>query len=612
MILFRCGPRKFGHFVDARGGCRGYPDAVTARPSVLVVEDDAAIAGLLSLRLQGAGYDVRHTPHGEAVPTLTAERRPSVILLDIGLPGIDGIEVCRRLRAKGDWTPVVFLTARDDEVDRVLGLELGADDYVTKPFSPREVLARVAALIRRSSLPPSHEPATGGDGLLTAAGVSLDRRTRVVLVDDTEVEFTAREFDPLAYLLLAPGQVFSRGQLLRDVWGSRRGSLADGPGQRRPQGDHGFPGGVRRAGPPVARGGPRPGRAGRSRGARRPGLTPPVVRPFADAAVARAHGCGCRSRVGLPLAVAVVARGCGCRHHRERYPQPSGGVGPAGRHRRGLPLAGPADRHNATMTALTPPRVVVVTGAGSGLGRAMAVALVFGGHSVVLAGRREDPLQETIAVAAQEAADRGVPLDLADRMLAVPADVTRPEQVAALFDATIGRYGRVDVLVNNAGGWAAPGSADELSVEDWQAAVTGNLTGPFLAAAEAMRRMKAQDPRGGRIVNNGSISAHVPRPRSAAYTITKHAITGLTRSIELDGRGFMIRCTQLDIGNAATDMTARMADGVPQPDGSVRPEPTFDPAHVGRLVRYVVELPLEVTLPYVTIAAAEMPWLARG
>lgn len=264
------------------------------------------------------------------------------------------------------------------------------------------------------------------------------------------------------------------------------------------------------------------------------------------------------------------------------------------------------------MTGLSAPRVVVVTGAGSGLGRAMATALVFGGHSVVLAGRREDPLQETIALAAQEAADRTMPLDLADRMLTVPTDVTVPEQVGDLFDAAVGRFGRVDVLINNAGGWAAPGSVDELSPEDWQAAIAGNVTGSYLAAAEAVRRMKAQDPQGGRIINNGSISAHVPRPRSAAYTITKHAITGLTRSIELDGRGHGIRCTQLDIGNAATDMTARMADGVPQPDGSVRPEPTFDPAHVGRLVRYVVELPLEVTLPFVTIAAAEMPWMARG
>ncbi len=267
---------------------------------------------------------------------------------------------------------------------------------------------------------------------------------------------------------------------------------------------------------------------------------------------------------------------------------------------------------NGRMTALTSPRVVVVTGAGSGLGRAMTTELVFGGHSVVLAGRREGPLQESIALAAQQAADRAVPLDLADRMLAVPTDVTDPLAVADLFEATVSRFGRIDVLINNAGGWAAPGAADELSPADWDAAVAGNLTGSFLAAAEAMRRMKRQDPQGGRIVNNGSISAHVPRPRSVAYTTTKHAITGLTRSIELDGRGFGIRCTQLDIGNAATPMTERMADGVPQPDGSTRPEPTFDPAHVGRLVRYVAELPLEVTLPYVTIAAAEMPWIARG
>ena len=268
--------------------------------------------------------------------------------------------------------------------------------------------------------------------------------------------------------------------------------------------------------------------------------------------------------------------------------------------------------HDGPMTALTAPRVVVLTGGGSGLGRAMALALLPGGHRVVLAGRRPDALQETVALAAQEAADKGLPLDLADRVLAVPTDVTDPDAVTTLFEAAVGRFGRVDALINNAGGWAAPGSADELDPADWNAAVAANLTGSFLCAAEAMRRMKAQVPRGGRIVNNGSISAHVPRPRSVAYTTTKHAITGLTRSIELDGRGHDIRCTQLDIGNAATPMTERMADGVAQPDGSVRPEPTFDPAHVGRLVRYVVELPLEVTLPYVTIAAAEMPWIARG
>ena len=186
--------------------------------TVLVVEDDPAIAGLLRLRLRGAGYAVAHTPRGEDVPQLVAEHRPAVILLDIGLPGLDGIEVCRRLRAAGEWTPIVFLTARDDEVDRVLGLELGADDYVTKPFSPREVLARVASLIRRPALaaPPAGRP----------DGVRLDPRTRVVTVDGIEVDFTAREFDLLAYLLAAPGQVFSRAQLLRDVWGS---DFAAGP-----------------------------------------------------------------------------------------------------------------------------------------------------------------------------------------------------------------------------------------------------------------------------------------------------------------------------------------------------------------------------------------------
>lgn len=225
----------------------GYPGAMSGVPSgappagepgggrpgatstVLVVEDDPAIAGLLRLRLTGAGHEVAHTARGEDVPTLVAAHRPGVILLDIGLPGIDGIEVCRRLRSAGDWTPVVFLTARDDEVDRVLGLELGADDYVTKPFSPREVLARVAALLRRAAVGQAAygglaAPPGAGDSApepaLTAPGVRLEPGTRVVTVDGMEVEFTAREFDLLAFLLAAPGQVFSRGQLLREVWGS--------------------------------------------------------------------------------------------------------------------------------------------------------------------------------------------------------------------------------------------------------------------------------------------------------------------------------------------------------------------------------------------------------
>lgn len=250
-------------------------------------------------------------------------------------------------------------------------------------------------------------------------------------------------------------------------------------------------------------------------------------------------------------------------------------------------------------------RVVVITGAGSGLGRAMTIAAAAGGHRVMLAGRREAALDGTARLCHEAGA--------ASRDVAVaPTDVTDPAAVAALFEATEQRFGRVDVLINNAGGNASPGSADELTLEDWHAAVAVNLTGAFLCAAEAMRRMKAQRPQGGRIINNGSIAAHVPRPRSAAYTTTKHAVTGLTRSIELDGRGFGIRCTQIDIGNAATPMTARMADGVPQPDGTLRAEPTFDPAHVGALARYLVELPLEVTMPYATIAAAEMPWIARG
>lgn len=251
------------------------------------------------------------------------------------------------------------------------------------------------------------------------------------------------------------------------------------------------------------------------------------------------------------------------------------------------------------------PLTVVITGAGSGLGRAMTRSVAGAGHRVVLAGRRASALEETKELCVADGA-------AANALLVAPTDVTDPAAVEALFDAAVGSFGAVDVLVNNAGGRSPVGSADEVSLTDWQDAVAVNLTGTFLCTAEAMRRMKAQTPQGGRIINNGSVAAHVPRPRSVAYTSTKHAITGLTRSIELDGRGVGIRGTQIDIGNAATPMTERMAAGVPQADGTVRVEPTFDPAYVGEMVRYLVELPLEVTVPFVTIAAAEMPWIARG
>jgi NAD(P)-dependent dehydrogenase (short-subunit alcohol dehydrogenase family) len=242
--------------------------------------------------------------------------------------------------------------------------------------------------------------------------------------------------------------------------------------------------------------------------------------------------------------------------------------------------------------------VAVVTGAGSGLGRVVATALLDAGYRVALAGRRRGTLEET-------AGGR-------DDALVVPTDVGDPASVAALFTAVRDRWGRVDVLFNNAGTFGPSGSVDEVAVEDWTATVATNLTGSFLCAREAFAAMRAQDPQGGRIINNGSISAHVPRPGSAAYTATKHAITGLTKSIALDGRPYGIACGQIDIGNAATDMTAGISVGARQADGSVRPEPTFDPAHVADAVLMMARLPLEANIPFLTIAATTMPFIGRG
>jgi NAD(P)-dependent dehydrogenase (short-subunit alcohol dehydrogenase family) len=242
--------------------------------------------------------------------------------------------------------------------------------------------------------------------------------------------------------------------------------------------------------------------------------------------------------------------------------------------------------------------VAVVTGAGSGLGRVVAAALLDTGYRVALAGRRRDALEAT-------AAGR-------DSALVVPTDVGDAESVAALFAAVRERWGRLDLLVNNAGVFGPSGSVDEIAVEDWAATVATNLTGSFLCAREAFAAMRAQRPQGGRIINNGSISAHVPRPGSAAYTATKHAITGLTKSIALDGRPHGIACGQIDIGNAATDMTAGIATGARQADGSVRPEPTFDPAHVADAVLLMARLPLDANIPFLTIAATTMPFLGRG
>ncbi|MQA78813.1 MAG: SDR family NAD(P)-dependent oxidoreductase [Streptosporangiales bacterium] len=244
-----------------------------------------------------------------------------------------------------------------------------------------------------------------------------------------------------------------------------------------------------------------------------------------------------------------------------------------------------------------PSNVAVVTGAGSGLGRRIARALLGRGYLVALAGRREGALRET----AEESGDA----------LVVPTDVGDPESVAALFDAVDRTWGRVDLLVNNAG-ISAGGAVDETSPDDWNRTVATNLTGSFLCAHHAVRMMKSQRPRGGRIINNGSISAHAPRPNSVAYTATKHAITGLTKSISLDGRAHDIACGQIDIGNAATEMTEPMSAGVAQPDGRVVPEPTFDAEHVAEAVLYMAGLPLGANVQFLTLMATTMPYVGRG
>jgi NAD(P)-dependent dehydrogenase (short-subunit alcohol dehydrogenase family) len=247
-------------------------------------------------------------------------------------------------------------------------------------------------------------------------------------------------------------------------------------------------------------------------------------------------------------------------------------------------------------------RVALVTGAGTGVGRAAALALLGDGWKVVLAGRRPEPLQQVIAESKAEAG----------RALAVTTDVTDPDSVAALFEQTEKAFGRLDLLFNNAGVGAPPVNLEELTLAQWQAAVNTNLTGPFLCTQHAFRIMKRQTPRGGRIINNGSISAHAPRPNSAPYTSTKHAITGLTKSTSLDGRKYDIACGQIDIGNAHTPMAARMADGVPQADGSIRAEPLMDVEHVGSTIRYMASLPLDANVQFVTIMATKMPFVGRG
>ena len=247
-------------------------------------------------------------------------------------------------------------------------------------------------------------------------------------------------------------------------------------------------------------------------------------------------------------------------------------------------------------------KVAIVTGAGSGIGRASALALLQAGYHVALAGRRKDALEAT-----RDAAGDG-----AARVLVCPTDATDPAQVKALFAATKDAFGRLDVLFNNAGTGAPPLPLEELTVAQWQTVVDINLTAVFLCTQQAFVLMKSQAPRGGRIINNGSISAHAPRPFSAPYTATKHAITGLTKSLSLDGRAHDIACGQIDIGNALTDMTARMAKGVPQADGSVRPEPSIDVAHVANSVLHMANLPLDANVQFMTIMATKMPFVGRG
>jgi NAD(P)-dependent dehydrogenase (short-subunit alcohol dehydrogenase family) len=246
-------------------------------------------------------------------------------------------------------------------------------------------------------------------------------------------------------------------------------------------------------------------------------------------------------------------------------------------------------------------KIAVVTGAGSGIGRAVAVELLRTGWSVALAGRKPETLEETAA------------LVLEAPSLVVRTDVSRPDDVAALFDAARERFGRLDLLFNNAGTFGPGGvPVEELPYEAWLHVVNTNLNGAFLCAQAAYRQMKEQDPQGGRIINNGSISAHTPRPLSVAYTATKHALTGLTKSLSLDGRPYRIACGQIDIGNAATDMTERMRTGALQANGETAVEPVMDVADVARTVRHMAELPLEANVQFSTVLATAMPYVGRG
>ena len=246
-------------------------------------------------------------------------------------------------------------------------------------------------------------------------------------------------------------------------------------------------------------------------------------------------------------------------------------------------------------------KVALVTGAGSGIGKAASLALFRAGYAVVLAGRRPQNLEETLAAAPAGA-----------QGLAIPTDVARPEAVQNLFNKALDHFGRLDLLFNNAGTGTPAASIEEVLLEHWQRAVDINLTGMFLCTQHAFRIMKSQSPRGGRIINNGSIAAHSPRPESAPYTATKHAVTGLTKATALDGRKYDIACSQIDIGNAATDLTARMKDGIRQPHGGIMVEPRMDVEHAAAAVVYMASLPLDTNVQFMTIMATKMPLIGRG
>jgi len=246
--------------------------------------------------------------------------------------------------------------------------------------------------------------------------------------------------------------------------------------------------------------------------------------------------------------------------------------------------------------------VAVVTGAGSGIGRAVTVGLLDAGYRVALAGRREQALSETLGAAPAASG----------RTLVVPTDVTDASAVHELFERVVSEWGRVDLLFNNAGVFGAPAAFEDVELEQWRTSVDTNLTGSFLCAQEAFRAMKSQDPQGGRIINNGSISAHVPRPHAVGYTATKHAITGLTKTISLEGRAYRIACGQVDIGNAVTDLSAGIGQGALQPDGSVRVEPMMDVQHAADAVVYMAGLPLDANVQSLTVMATNMPYIGRG